>query len=320
MNSLIETPTPQGAEAPVSSTSADAAVSSTTPAASAPEEPRDLAAMLSDIDRLAELAEGWSDEQRNAAEARVRAVDALNAEALRRMIRALREVPGMAPALKQAAADEVVYAVLRRHGILKPSLHERVEAALDSIRPMLASHGGDVELVNIEPPVVEVRFLGACDGCPASALTFYSGVKKAIKENVPEIEEIKQVKGLAAGKGDAKDTVYFTSPFASYEKEGWTLAAQLRDVPDGFTKIVEVEGQSILLSRFGDRVTCFANACAHMGMTMDSGEIADGIITCPYHGFQYALESGECLTAPEVQLQPHGVRVIGDRIEVQLTA
>ena len=40
----------------------------------------------------------------------------------------------------------------------------------------------------------------------------------------------------------------------------------------------------------------------------------------PIAAIEYSLESGECLTAPEVQLQPHGVRVVGDRIEVQLTS
>ena len=44
----------------------------------------------------------------------------------------------------------------------------------------------------------------------------------------------------------------------------------------------------------------------------------NGIITCPWHGFQYDLATGECLTAPEVQLQSHGVKVVGNRVEVRL--
>jgi nitrite reductase/ring-hydroxylating ferredoxin subunit len=53
-------------------------------------------------------------------------------------------------------------------------------------------------------------------------------------------------------------------------------------------------------------------------MPLDMGEIADGVITCSYHGFQYLLETGECLTAPEVQLKTHAVRVLGDRVQVRL--
>ncbi len=278
------------------------------------EAERNLEAMLSDIAALETLAEQWPEAQRNGATARVEAVDALNAAAFRRLIRTLRAVPGMGDALREAAGDEVVYTVLRRHGILRPSLYERVEQALDTIRPQLESHGGDVELVSVEAPVVTVRFLGACDGCPASALTFYSGVKTAILDHIPEITEVKQEKGLGEGSG-----VQFTSPFAHWQKTGWTEVLALTDLTDGSTQSLEVNGTPVLISRFGDRVTCFANACAHMGLAMDGGEIAEGLITCPYHGFQYSLESGECLTAPEVQLQPHGVRVQDGRIEIRLT-
>ncbi len=105
----------------------------------------------------------------------------------------------MASALKEAARDDVVYAVLRRHGILRPSLYERVEAALETVRPSLASHGGDAEVAAVEGNRAEIRFLGACDGCPASQLTSYAGVQKAIQDQVPEITEVKQAKGLGGG-------------------------------------------------------------------------------------------------------------------------
>ena len=77
-------------------------------------------------------------------------------------------------------------------------------------------------------------------------------------------------------------------------------------------------GEKVLLSRRGKTVTCFQNACAHLGFPIHDGGVEDGIITCPHHGFRYDLASGECLTAPEVQLQPHAVRVIGARVEVRL--
>jgi len=274
-----------------------------------------LEVLLRELKALEGLAENWGETERHGAKAYAEAVDALNAEAFKRLIRSLRDAPGMAAALKDAVGDEVVYAVLRRHGILKPSLFERVDQALDTVRPMLASHGGDAELVAVDGQRAEIRFLGACDGCPASALTFYAGVKKAVQEHVPEITEIKQAKGLDGGEG-----VHFTSPFAAYQTDGWSYALDLAALPDGETRFIDIDSRSVLLSRFGDKVTCFENACAHMGMSLDGGEIEQGLITCPYHGFRYALDSGECLTAPEVQLRPHGVRVVGERIEVRLTA
>ncbi|PTM45159.1 Fe-S cluster biogenesis protein NfuA [Phreatobacter oligotrophus] len=249
------------------------------------------------------------------AKAQAEAIDALNAEAFRRLIRALKDKPGFGPALAEAAQDEVVYAVLRRHGILKPSLFERVEAALETVRPMLATHGGNAEVAAVEGNRADIRFLGACDGCPASQLTFYAGVKKAIQDQVPEITEVRQAKSLGGG---GADTVHFTSPFANVPGGPWLTALTLKELPDGSTRFLELDGHAIILSRQGDQVTCFKNACAHMGLEMTDGDLANGILTCPYHGFRYALESGECLTAPEVQLQPHTVRVIGNRIEVRI--
>lgn len=279
------------------------------------ESRRSLDALLSDIAALEALAQEWPEAQRHASTARVQAVDALNAEAFRRLIASLKETPGFSAALRAAASDELVYTVLRRHGVLKPSLFERVQNALDGVRPMLASHGGNVELVRVDPPAAEVRFLGACDGCPASMLTFVAGVREAITHNVPEIEEVRQLKGLGAASGGETHVV---SPFAAHRDGGWSFAAKMQDIAEGETRVVVVADRSVLLSRFPGAVTCFENACAHMGLPFDHGIFEKGFVTCPHHGFQYALESGECLTAPQVQLQPHEVRVVGDRIEVRL--
>lgn len=275
----------------------------------------DLDRLLGDLKALEALPQNREAAAQSGSRALVQAVDALNGEAFRRLIRSLKDRPGFGDALRDAAQDEVVYAVLRRHGILKPSLFERVEAALETVRPMLASHGGNAEVVSVEGNRADIRFLGACDGCPASQLTFYAGVKQAIQDHVPEITRIKQAKGLGGG---GADTVKFTSPFANYQDSEWTRAATLADLQDGETRFTEVDGHAVILSRFGDRISCFKNACAHMGLELSAGDIADAIITCPHHGFRYALDSGECLTAPEVQLQPHGVRVKGRNIEVRI--
>jgi Fe-S cluster biogenesis protein NfuA/nitrite reductase/ring-hydroxylating ferredoxin subunit len=274
----------------------------------------DLAGFISDIERIEEIFETWDETPRGVAQAYRGAIEALHGEAFRRLVRALKLQPAAFAAMRDAATDEVVYAVLRRHGILKPSVNERVEAALDGVRPMLASHGGDVELVKVAPPVVEVRFLGACDGCPASMLTFHAGVKKAVQAACPEITEILQIKGQR-GSGEG---VRFVSPFAVAAEGNWISAGTLNDLPEGVIRPVELDGEAVLLYRQGSIVTCFQDSCAHLGLPLGWGEVADGVITCPHHGFRYDLVTGECLTAPEVQLQQHAVRVVGRNVEVRL--
>lgn len=281
----------------------------------APDQRNDLSSLLHDIERLEEIFAQWDESPRLAARAYRQAIEALHGEALRRLVGALKADPAAASAMRHAAADETVYAVLRRHNILKPSVAERVENALAGVRPMLASHGGDVELVKVVPPAIEVRFTGACDGCAASALTFHAGVKKAVEDACPDITEIVQVKGHAGGAGQGAN---FTSPFALDLAGDWFAAARLDEIPEAGVRALPVNGQKLLLFRRGAVVSCFQNACAHLGFPIHDGEIEDGIIACPHHGFRYDLATGECLTAPEVQLQPHAVRVIGSRVEVRL--
>lgn len=277
----------------------------------------DLAGFVGDVERLESIVAAWDDTPRSVVGAYRLAIEALNAEAFRRLIRALKTDPAAFAAMKAAAQDEVVYAVLRRYELLKASLNERVEQALDSVRPMLKSHGGDVELVGVRPPSVEVRFKGACDSCPASTLTFHAGVKKALQDACPEITEVIQVKGMSGG---SDSSVRFVSPFALNAEGNWIFAGALPDFPDGAIRSMELGGQKIIVSRNGASITCFQNACAHLGFPIHDGEVANGIITCPHHGFQYDLASGECLTAPEVQLQPHAVRIVGSKVEIRISA
>ncbi len=70
-------------------------------------------------------------------------------------------------------------------------MKEKVEAALNKIRPMLQADGGNVELVDVTPDgVVKVRLVGACGGCPMSQMTLKAGIEKTLKQEVPEVKEV----------------------------------------------------------------------------------------------------------------------------------
>jgi Fe-S cluster biogenesis protein NfuA len=72
-------------------------------------------------------------------------------------------------------------------------MREKVEAALNEIRPGLQADGGDVELVDIEDGVVKVRLKGACAGCPMSQMTLAFGIERVLKERVPEVKKVEAV-------------------------------------------------------------------------------------------------------------------------------
>ncbi|MEH1842675.1 MAG: NifU family protein [Nostoc sp.] len=68
-----------------------------------------------------------------------------------------------------------------------------VETVLDEMRPYLMSDGGNVELVELDGPIVKLRLQGACGSCPSSAMTLRMGIERRLKEMIPEIAEIEQV-------------------------------------------------------------------------------------------------------------------------------
>jgi Fe-S cluster biogenesis protein NfuA len=68
---------------------------------------------------------------------------------------------------------------------------DKVQKAIDLVRPGLQADGGDVELVDVSPEgVVKVKLTGACHGCPMSQMTLKMGIEKIIKQQVPEIKEV----------------------------------------------------------------------------------------------------------------------------------
>jgi len=69
-------------------------------------------------------------------------------------------------------------------------MKEKVEKALDGIRPSLIADGGNVELVEVKDGVVKVKLTGACSGCPMSQMTLKMGIERHLKNQIPEIKEV----------------------------------------------------------------------------------------------------------------------------------
>lgn len=70
---------------------------------------------------------------------------------------------------------------------------DNVENVLEELRPYLMADGGNVELVEIDGPIVRLRLQGACGSCPSSAMTLRMGIERRLREFIPEIAEVEQV-------------------------------------------------------------------------------------------------------------------------------
>ena len=73
---------------------------------------------------------------------------------------------------------------------MEDNMKEKVEAAINKIRPMLQADGGDVELVDVIDGVVTVRLQGACAGCPMSQMTLRNGIERFLKKEIPEVKSV----------------------------------------------------------------------------------------------------------------------------------
>ena len=74
------------------------------------------------------------------------------------------------------------------------NMREKVQAAIDKIRPALQKDGGDVILVDVtDEGVVKVQLTGACKGCPMSQMTLKEGIEKFVKSEIPEVVSVESV-------------------------------------------------------------------------------------------------------------------------------
>jgi len=113
--------------------------------------------------------------------------------------------------LDAIARDDLVSSLLMLHGLHPLDLESRVRQALESVRPFLHTHGGEVELVGIESGVVRLRMQGSCKGCPSSEDTLKNRIEEAIVAAAPDATAI-EVEGIA------KPTAAPPSGFISVEK------------------------------------------------------------------------------------------------------
>ena len=75
-----------------------------------------------------------------------------------------------------------------------PTVRDRVQGIINLIRPAVQADGGDIELVDVTSAgVVQIRFHGACHGCPSSTMTLHMGIERNLREKVPEVTQVVSV-------------------------------------------------------------------------------------------------------------------------------
>ncbi len=279
----------------------------------AEQQTDELERLAAQVDAAAAAAQALDGEARSKALALKESVEAFHKAGVTKIVQRLKADPRGKELLFELVDDPLVYALFAMHGIVRPDPLTQARQRIEAVRPYMQSHGGDVELVELRDDAAYVRLHGACSGCSMSAVTLRQGVEEVLIGQVPGVA---RVEVLPNEPGPALIGLGQVGVSGS---ASWRRGPPVEAVPPGTMARMEGEPDSILIVNLDNRLSAYRNACAHQGRPLDRGlfDPEAGTITCPWHGFCFDVGSGECLTAPQAQLEPFPLKVDGGFIWVR---
>jgi Fe-S cluster biogenesis protein NfuA/nitrite reductase/ring-hydroxylating ferredoxin subunit len=275
------------------------------PVGASPEE------LIERVERLtAELDRVTDPIARERAEELVAAVIEVYGRGLERILALVDEHEGTAQLRDRLAADGIVASLMLIHGLYPVGLDERVVEALDSVRPYLESHGGNVELLGIADGIATIRLAGSCDGCPASASTLELAIKSALDEAAPDLEGLVVEGSVPApatatpGPGSTELPVVQISTGASQPPSWFDL--ELADhLEEGELRAASVNGFELIVARVEGNALAFRDRCADCGEALAGGQLHEGTLACPACERRFFLpRAGRSLDDDRLLLEP----------------
>ncbi|MDQ6606525.1 MAG: NifU family protein [Actinomycetota bacterium] len=230
------------------------------------------------------------------------------------------------PGLELIVAGELEHpiarALLSMYDLAPLDERIQVEEALDEIRPYIESHGGELELLDVQDGVVHVRMSGACHGCAGSAMTLRRGIEEKLRERYegfveivahePEtpagsngaggspLLQIEQANGAGSSNGAGSPPLL---QIEGLRRPVFEDAGALSDLPPGSMHAVDLGGSSILIANVGGEPYAFKNACPvnpDRPVPLHGGRLTGAVLVCPWHNCAYDARSGKrCDDMPE---------------------
>lgn len=266
------------------------------------------------IDALLDASGSGGVVARERAEELVRLVADLYGAGLERVLDITYEAGQLSDEVLAAlAADDLVASLLLVHGLHPYDVGQRVEQALESVRPYLGSHGGDVELLEVnDEGTVRLRLLGSCDGCPSSSVTLKLAVEGAIEAAAPEITGIEVEDAEPSGS----ETLIPVSSLRSRLEEttaSWEALPDLAGLVAGGVTTVEIGATRVVVCRLGTELFAYADRCARCEGSLDGSALSrrlgaavgEAVLRCPACRAHYDVRrAGACLDDESLHLVP----------------
>jgi len=267
---------------------------------------------LARVQELTDALEALPDGREKAiAEDLIGAIVELYGDGLARIVEALQDAGAPGQEIhERLVGDGVVASLLLIHDLYPIDLETRVREALDSVRPYMESHGGDVELLGLDGGIARLRLAGSCDGCPASAATLELAIKDALDQAAPDLAGL-EVEGVAAPRS--------ASPSAPTPT--WMALDQAGDVAPGELSSITLRGAELVVANVEGTLLAYRSACAGCGAGLTDASLRAEILTCARCGRGYDLRrAGRALGAEPGQLEPVPLlrRATGAEVKVAL--
>ena len=277
--------------------------------------------LLDRVQQLSSEVDSLSDVRaRELTQELIAAVIAMYGDGLARIMDTIsRSREAGATILDELSQDGAVASLLLIHDLYPVSLQERVTEALDTVRPYMESHGGNVELLGIEDGVAKLSLEGSCNGCAASRATLELAIKQALDEHAPDLVGL-EVAGVApepsplVGDGTALPMASAelpivhsgaSLPMASEAPSHWVPVAEAERPPHGSVKQLDVDGVSLLLADIDGTLLAYTDECASCADRLGDGELHNGMLCCPRCGVEFDLpRAGRAAGGEPLQLHP----------------
>jgi Fe-S cluster biogenesis protein NfuA len=267
---------------------------------------------LARVQELTEALEALPEgREKEVAEDLIGAIVELYGDGLRRVVEALQDAGAVGQEIHERLVhDGVVASLLLIHDLYPIDLETRVREALDSVRPYMESHGGDVELLGLEDGVARLRLTGSCDGCPASAATLELAIKDALDQAAPDLAGL-EVDGVTAARNGPAPT------------PTWMALDQAGDVDPGELRSVTLRGAELIVANVEGTLLAYRSACAGCGAGLGDASLSGEILSCARCGRAFDVRrAGRALGSEEGQLEPVPLlrRATGAEVKVALAS
>jgi Fe-S cluster biogenesis protein NfuA/nitrite reductase/ring-hydroxylating ferredoxin subunit len=211
--------------------------------------------------------------------------------------------------LRRLSEDELVKALLIVHELHPVALDQRINDALESVRPYLGSHSGGVENLGVdEDSVLHLRLEGSCEGCPSSRVTVKLAIEDAVHKAAPEISAI-DVQGVVEDEPKAGNLLQIgglgsaASP-GDRGSEEWALVDR-PEITTGQVQAMDIDGLSVLICSLEDTLFAYRNSCAACGAVLHEGRLEDEQLTCRACGHTYNVRlAGRSIDGVGLHLEP----------------